>query len=225
MVSTKMMPMNPRVDVVIPTKSNQAGLSRLLSQLAPDPVIDTVVVVCDGPDALNWVLSLELSEKVKVNNVPLSSGIHVMWNLGMDMVQANGNHVCFINDDVSIGDMCMGTMRELLTRMPEVGLITPNPTTEYMPEFTETPGFAGFCMMLAHDLVSEFRFDERMKWWYGDNDIITWVNRVAQRKTGITGLTSCSENQSYTITNDPPENFHQLIEEDARIYHEKWGTQ
>lgn len=209
------------IDVVIPTKSNQQGLTRLLGQLSSDAGIDSIFVVADGERAIEMVASIEKPSNTITTHVELGMGIHVMWNLGMDL-STRGNHVCFINDDVSIEAKCMSVMAGVLERHPEVGLLTPNSVGVTLPEFSEATGFAGFCMMLAADLCPQFRFDERMKWWYGDNDIITWVNSIG-RKTGYTGLTSCSENQSYTINHDPPANFHELIAEDARIFGEKWG--
>ncbi len=210
------------VDVVIPTKSFMAGLQSLLNQLASDPGIDQIIVVADGDQAFHRTKTVQFPEKAVRTQVNLGDGIHVMWNLGMNMVADKGNHVCFINDDVSVGDLCMSRMAGVLDSMPEVGLITPNPGAEEMPVFSEATGFAGYCMMLSKDLCPQFRFDERMKWWYGDNDIIMWVNSVG-RKTGFTGKATCAENRSYTITNDPPKDFHKLIEEDARLYKEKWG--
>ena len=200
-----------------------AGLMRLLGQLEPDPSVNKIIVVADGENAYNLVDSHNLPSKVVLTRVELGAGIHVMWNLGKDMVEHHDNHVAFINDDVSVAENCMSIMSDVLNRNSEIGLLTPNFTGHQLEEFSETQGFAGFCMMLARDLVHDYRFDERLKWWYGDNDIIMWVNRIANRKTGITGLTTCAENQSYTITNDPPKDFHMHINNDARIYKEKWG--
>jgi len=211
------------VDVVIPTKSYFLGLKRLVKQLESDNSIENIIIVADGEESLKSILTFEFPDNVKILSVPLSLGIHVMWNIGMDESRGSGNHICFINDDVSVGENCMSIMAGILDRRPEIGLITPNITTEDIGEFMPLNGFAGFCMMLSRELRNDFRFDERMKWWYGDNDIITWVHRVGNKQTGMTGLTSCSENQSYTINNDPPKNFHIDIHEDARIYHEKWG--
>lgn len=209
------------IDVVIPTKSNVHGLTRLLGQLSADAGIEHIFVVADGDKAIEMVASIEKPSNVVTTHVELGMGIHVMWNLGMDL-STRGNHICFVNDDVSIAANCMSVMAEVLGRNPEIGLLAPNATGVVLPEFSQSSGFAGFCMMLASDLCPQFRFDERMKWWYGDNDIITWVNSIG-RQTGFTGLTTCSENQSYTINHDPPENFQQLIQEDARIFGEKWG--
>lgn len=212
-----------KVDVVIPSKSNMPGLQRLISQLLSDPSVDEIVVVADGPEAYTRISSLNLP--ITLLQVPLSVGIHVMWNLGINHVVHKKNNICFINDDVSLGDLCMSHLSEFLDNNKEYGLVTPNFTGHPIESVYNTTAFAGFCMMLSSDLCETFRFDERMKWWYGDNDIITWVSRTANRLTGIVGSTTCADNQSFTIRHDPPPNFYQLILEDARLYKEKWNIE
>lgn len=211
------------IDVIIPTKSNFFDLKVLLEQLEQDCLVNKVVVVCDGPIALSEVSSYKISKLIVVA-VPLSSGIHFMWNLGMDVLHKNNLHIAFINDDISLSLHAMSKIVQLLDKRPDIGLVTPCVDESLDEEFLPATGFAGFCMILAKDLVPMWRFDERMKWWYGDNDIICWVSSSQKRTTGITGLCSCSGNRSQTINNDPPIDFHKNILNDAKIFHEKWPT-
>ena len=209
------------IGVVIPTKSNFPGLQLLLAQLAMDPVVAHVVIVADGDAAYEAVSALG-AHTATVLGVPLGVGIHVMWNVGMAELQGRNCHVAFINDDVSLSDGCMTTIARVLADRPDVGLVTPawdGATDEAFVFFT---GFAGFCMVLAHDLAEEWRFDERMKWWYGDNDVINWVHRVKNRQVGICGIAQCHGNRSQTINTDPPADFYAHIENDARLFQEKW---
>jgi hypothetical protein len=211
------------IDVIIPTKSNFSDLKVLLGQLEHDESVNKVVVVCDGPAALAEVGSYQVSKLVVVA-VPLSSGIHFMWNIGMDVLEKNNSHIAFINDDISLSVNAMSKIADLLEKRTDIGLATPCVDESIGEEFLQATGFAGFCMVLAKDLVPLWRFDEEMKWWYGDTDIICWVSVSQKRATGITGLCSCSGNRSQTINNDPPANFHKDIENDARIFHKKWPT-
>lgn len=212
------------IDIIIPTKSNFSDLKILLEQLEQDCSVNKIVVICDGSMALSEVSSYK-SSKLVVVAVPLSSGIHFMWNLGMDILQKNNLHIAFINDDISLSLNAMSKIVQFLDKRPDIGLITPCVDESLNEEFLQATGFAGFCMVLAKDLVPLWRFDERMKWWYGDNDIICWVSSSQKRITGITGLCSCSGNRSQTINNDPPVDFHKDILNDARIFHEKWPKQ
>lgn len=211
------------IDVVIPTKSYVEGLSRILGQLATDSGVNSIVVVADGYKALETMGALGLPPNARLVAVPLGVGIHVMWNLGMDIVVRNGNHIAFINDDTTISPNCMQVVSDLLDRRPDIGLVTPNYTSHAVPEFQEMVKHGGFCMTLARDLCPEWRFDERMKWWYGDDDIQQWTHRAKGRKVGLTGLSTCGDNCSYTIGNDGPEGFHQLVENDRLLFIEKWG--
>ena len=209
------------VDVVIPTKSNFGDLERLIGQLSMDASVGLIVIVCDGPNALKHVSRL-IQDKVVIFAVPVGTGIHNMWNIGMDYLQKRNNHIAFINDDVSISENCVSLVAGLIDSDPTLGLVSPcvdNSTTE---PFIPSTGFAGFCMFLVRDLVSKWRFDERMRWWYGDVDVICWVSQAENRRTGVTGVASCSGNRSQTIVNDPPPNFQRDIENDARLFAEKW---
>ena len=80
-------------------------------------------------------------------------------------------------------------------------------------------------MVIAKDLIDEWRFDEEMMWWYGDNDIILWVSKIKGRLTGLSGSAHALNNRSQTIRNDPPPNFQEHINNDARLFKEKWGIE
>lgn len=215
--------MPDKIDVVIPTKSNFDDLFKLIAQLQADDSVNKIVVVADGENAFNYVAS-RLGSKMKVFSVELSIGIHRMWNLGIDYLLPNGNHMAFINDDVSLSENAMSVVCEFLNSHPGVGLVSPSWSDDLSGEFHEMTAFGGFCMCVQSFLMPRWKFDERMKWWYGDNDIISWVTCDMDLKAGVTGLARCNGNRSQTIDNDPPANFHALVTEDGRIYHEKWDA-
>ena len=86
-----------------------------------------------------------------------------------------------------------------------------------------TDGLAGFCMMLSQDLSLEWEFDTRMKWYYGDNDVVNWV--VSQQKDACIASPSIMDlNPSWTKTNDAPKDFDELVEQDRLIFESKWGS-
>lgn len=215
-----------KIDVVIPTKSNFDGLFPLIEYLQNNQNVEKIVVICDGDDAFRYVAE-RLYGKMKVFGVDLSVGIHKMWNVGIDYLIDNGNvgfgnHVAFINDDVSLSEEALMHACYVLDSYPDVGLVTPDWTGNVDDDFHEATAFGGFCMCVKSSLIKEWRFDESMKWWYGDNDIITWIVYEKNMKTGIAGKAKCWGNESKTTLKDPPENFQELINNDARIYHEKW---
>lgn len=211
------------IDVVIPTKSYVFGLGRIVGQLLNDPGVNKIIVVADGEEAYQRLSRVGLGERVTLLRVPLGVGIHVMWNLGMAQCYLGENHVAFVNDDTTIGANCFQIISDVLDRRPDIGLLTPNYTGSPLPEFQEMVKHGGFCMTLSRDLCQEWRFDERMKWWYGDDDIQQWVHRAKGRLVGLTGLTTCGDNCSYTIGNDGPTGFHEMVENDRKLFVEKWG--
>lgn len=222
------------VTVVIPTKSNLDGLVSAVADCMKSRKVKRIVVVADGEKA--WgVLSALPSSVVKLM-VPEGTGIHAMWNMGLEI--ADG-HVLFLNDDVRLGDGAIDAMCASLDRNPDYGLVCPqywqqvSAAAQYVHDrdvFTETTcrgrydgtgGMAGFCMMLDSRLAEEWRFDERMKWWYGDDDLVAHVVEKGLRAAIISGA-SCVHAHSKTVDNDPPKDFAATVENDRKIFQMKW---
>ena len=220
-----------RVHVVIPTKSNFDGLVALLGDVVADPKIGTVCVVADGINAYNSLP--ELPDGVLKIFVPEGVGIQAMWNRGMEIV--GDGHVAFLNDDVRLDSGCLSSLCESLDRNEHFGLICPNYTDLDMTEYKEvsdscrsrydgTGGMAGFAMVLRSDLVKAWEFDERLKWWYGDDDLIQWVVQKASHQAVISHLTRCKHEDSKTIRTNKPKGFSRLVEEDRIYFISKWGA-
>lgn len=218
------------VDVVIPTKSNVDGLERLLETIKQDSSVGTIYVVADGDESRARLESLA-SDRVVVARSPLSAGIQHMWNVGLGLADAK-RHVMFLNDDVTITSTTCSTLAGQLDLDGSIGLICPNYDRRYVAGTEEDvvgacgvygkQGVAGASMMLRASLASEWRFDERMKWYFGDDDLALWALRSQSMRTVVSGLTSCHGNDSWTIQNDPPVNFKNDTEVDKRIFDEKW---
>ena len=213
-----------KVDVIIPTKSNFTGLVNLLDSIKNDPALGQIVIIADGENAYNTLLAISQTYKFDLLSVPLGIGIHKMWNMGMDKVQPNNQHIAIINDDVVLSPNTLSISCDILNNNSDIGLLCPWSDLSFQEYFMPTSSFAGFCMIMPADLVSKWRFDERMKWWYGDDDVKSWVSRVANKKIGITGKCHAIGNMSHTINGDPPPNFHAAVINDEKLYREKWGN-
>jgi len=217
-----------KADVIIPYKSNASGLTTLVGQLMQDEKVGKIIVVGDGYSRTHTILETLPPQVIKLYVEP-EVGIHAMWNLGMTFVTP-GNHVCFINDDVTLGTRAMTGLITELAQSPAIGLACPNydkrhnqgwyelTSTTCRGRYDGTGGMAGFCMMLASDLC-HYRFDERMKWWYGDDLLVDWVNNQ-DRLAVISDKATCQHHHSKTIDNDPPSNFAIIVANDKRIYEE-----
>lgn len=224
----------PKVDVVIPTKSNISGLRQITNNLSSDKSIGNIYVVCDGEEAMSLVAAESFPSNVHLLGVVDSPGIHRMWNLGLQRA-IQGRYVAFVNDDVEAsGD----TLSELLSELENdktIGLICPNydnrdtsgvpvpVTSTCRGKYDGSGGLAGFFMVIRPELASLWRFDERMKWWYGDDDLLNWVTRSQGKVAAISGKSKCSANSSWTINNDPPVDFNTIVENDRMIFLSKWG--
>ena len=221
-----------KVDVVIPTKSNLSGLTVLIAQLKRDYKVDRIVVVADGTEAYNSLTALP-DDIIKLM-VPKGIGIHRMWNTALKVLGSK-NYVAFINDDISLAPHCMTTLMECMLRDPSIGMICPNYST--VPNFNDDKdrdvfgvsgsrydgwgGMAGFCFMIAKDLVPHWRFDESLRWLAGDNDVVDWVTQVVKRRAVITHRTRCVHADSKTFNDDPPEDWLDEMHRDKLVYEKK----
>lgn len=210
-----------KVDVIIPTKSNFSGLYQLIDSLQGDDSIGEVVVIAHGENAYNTLLPMSPG-RFTLLTMSIDHSLHQMWNMGMDYFSKSPNYLAIINDDVVLTDKALDKVATLLFEDPSIGLVSPWSDINFKDKFANTTGFAGFCMVLNNELSKKWRFDERMKWWFGDTDIIRWVSETMKKQTGITGLCHAIGNKSETITKDPPPNFHSEIHNDMLVYHAKW---
>ena len=219
------------VTVVIPTKSNIDGLTTLISALMSSDSMLKVVVVGDGTETKEMLQALPNS--IIKTYVPRGSGISAMWNVGMQLANP-GDHVLFLNDDVTINTSTVSGLIAALAEDSRIGLVCPKyagdsdvdivSQTTCRGRYDGTGGMAGFAMMLAADLVPHFRFDERMMWWYSDDDLVNWVNKKANRLCVISAKARCHHGHSVTITSNPPDNFNKQVEIDRQLFEQKWSA-
>lgn len=221
---------------IVPTKSNIDGMKRTVKSLLADPCVYSIIVVCETPEAKSSIVNNfqdYLGTRVNPICTDEGLGIHHMWNSGMNFIK-DDSHILFINDDTHIQGIGASAMSGFLDMNPDVGLICPNYDDRIsLDTFIETKdtchgrydgtgGLGGFCMMLSSELSSKWKFDEKMIWWYGDDDLLNWVWAMGKR-AGIFTPVGCSGNESWTINNDPPENFDKIVENDRKIFESKWS--
>jgi glycosyltransferase involved in cell wall biosynthesis len=224
-----------KITAVIPTRSNVEGALEVIKKLQNDQQVLEIVVVADGPKAHKTYSNLlKNSEKVTLKQVPLGVGIHVMWNIGIDISIKNQTSTAFINDDIVLGDNCIGTLASLVEHDKGIGVVCPN--YDYrkfagMYQDVDTTangrsdgsgGLAGYCMVIPKTLTTEWKFDERMKWWYGDDDVLYWVLRTKKLRAVVASVARCSGNYSATVDNDPPPRFVDDVLNDKLLFRMKW---
>jgi len=222
---------------VVPSRSNIEGAMCVLRSLEQDSSVREAILVADGDEAFKVYAPLVREfKKVRLECVELGAGIHVMWNIGVKTARHYHAAIAFVNDDVVLEDQTIGTLASLLAHDPSLGLVCPaydsrvftemvqNTDTLCQARYDGSGGLAGFCMVLAPDLAKQWCFDESMKWWYGDNDVLLWVLHRAKRHAAIASIARCGGNKSKTIENDPPHDFGRIIENDRIIFLQKWQS-
>lgn len=222
---------------VIPTKTNFPGLQTIVTTLNRDPAVEKIVVVAHGIETYAKLLPIytDSASKITIEHLAMDVGIHDMWNIGLKKAEELGCHALFINDDVESNSNTATILCDVLDSNPELGLICPNYDGRVIPlglehvtttcgaRYDGTGGLGGFYMALHKDLVPKFEFDTRMKWYYGDDDVLAWTLSQG-REVAITSRTVCWGNESKTIKFNPPPNFAEDTENDRLIYESKWGT-
>lgn len=218
-----------KIDVIIPTKTNNSGLQKLVAQLLRESKVARILVVGDGQEGR--AMKDALPPSVSFVSVPSEIGIHAMWNQGLSLLGCN--HVALINDDVEIEPGTMNKLCEALDRNPKYGLVSPVywdgeldadklSVTTCRGRYDGTGGIGGFCFVLSSDIALTYRFDERMKWWYGDDDVVRSINAMG-RDTVLVSGTRIVHRHSRTIESSPPKAFAEIVERDKIIYEGKWG--
>jgi len=120
--------------VVIPTKSNVAGLMSVLGDVLVDGSVRSICVVVDGDEANRNLPALPVAVHRIV--VPSDSGIQRMWNRGMATAVPD-THVVFLNDDVRLETDCLGSLARALDVDPTIGA-RPMPTLPCLPTATSS---------------------------------------------------------------------------------------
>lgn len=229
-----------RVVAVVPSRSNTEGGMLVLERLEKDPQVSVAVLVADGDEAYEAYKKLIAEsglKKTKLERVKLGAGIHKMWNIGVEVARRENSAVALVNDDVVIAEDTVGTLASLLAYDESLGLVCPAYDYRKFTDITQdvstvcngrydgTGGLAGFCMVLAADIAQRFKFDESMKWWYGDNDVLLHVTRNEKRRAAITSISRCGGNSSHTVDNDPPPDFIKTVQDDKLKFYVKWGIE
>jgi glycosyltransferase involved in cell wall biosynthesis len=169
---------------VIPVKDNLNYTQALIKQLQADEACHEIVVIDNGSTAKTrrW---LDQSGAT-VLSAP-GVGIHTMWNMGADWALQYHPRptICFLNNDVRLGEPFMGPLSDALTNgPPDLIAVCPNydgrtgAGVERLQgicaeRYDGTGGLAGFAYMVKGEwFLNGYRFPEDCMWWYGDNDLL-----------------------------------------------------
>lgn len=121
-----------------------------------------VIVVCNGqdPGLIDFVRSHESIHKSCINSVNV--GVARSWNIGAQL--ADGEVLCYLNDDVAVGEGSLESLCEQLLADPTVGEIGPagsfwrncqHDRFVESAEPVEADVISGFCFLLRSSTFHE----------------------------------------------------------------------
>lgn len=165
----------PKVSIIIPTLHlsrpknpkyfmfQKYTLAQVLADLAANVSIPhEIVVVCNGQDPalVELVRSHSAISKSCINNVNV--GVSRAWNMGAMM--AEGEALCFLNDDVQVGPGAVEALYDTLMGDPSIGEVGPKGAMwkgaahERFPEpheYGDVSAIAGFMFMMRSSTFAE----------------------------------------------------------------------
>ena len=164
------------IAAVIPTLYRPPTLGPLLSVLAADGV-----------------------EVILIDTTGREPAIYQWWNEGVREAQALGaSHVAILNDDILVAPGTMAHMAAVLDANPDLGCVYPQGGAAHVPESLAAQrteglwhsaaglGMVGWCFMIPADLG--IPFDERYRWWAGDDAFEESVRRAGRTVGCAVGL-------------------------------------
>jgi GT2 family glycosyltransferase len=162
----------PLVSIVIPTLylkrprntqyllSKRFTLSELLRDLQENAQVPVeVIVICNGAagELRTLVTTHPQIDKYALNSVNV--GVSRAWNMGAMM--AEGDALCFLNDDVEVGPGGLAHLHQVLATDPSVGVVGPRGAVwrgaqhdRYVGERepANADNISGFCFMVRTEL-------------------------------------------------------------------------
>jgi GT2 family glycosyltransferase len=220
--------------------SKARSVGNLLADLRHMPRSEVEVIVVfnrQGRDVLEFIQSHTRIDKYCVNSTNV--GVSRAWNMGAML--AEGEYLCFSNDDVELGPHALSIMQTVMAADASIGEVGPaggrflggvgGPRVgmEQMEDADEISGFLFMTKRAVFDLVGGFdvRFTPA---GYEEIDFSFKIRRNALRCCVIPGLEVKHHNQNgVSLTNHPIRFFSTetsrlfLHERNRRVFCEKWA--
>lgn len=138
---------------------------------------------------------------VLIDTAGREPAIYRWWNEGVVAArEAGATAIAVLNDDIALTPGSVPYMADVLRLNPDLGIVYPDPgslrslPTDHAVERTEGlwhssagRGMVGWCFMIRADLP--VAFDERYRWWAGDDAFEESVRRAGMGVGCALGLT------------------------------------
>jgi GT2 family glycosyltransferase len=164
--------LKPKVSIIIPVLHWKRPLNKKRFFMPRQTIVETladiqknvkihyeVIVICNGqdPELIEFIRSNGAINKYCLNNINV--GVARSWNMGAQM--AEGEYLCYLNDDVSVGENGIEYMYEHINADKTIGQVGPVGAIwegashkEYVGEtvVAEADAIAGFCFMMSDEV-------------------------------------------------------------------------
>jgi hypothetical protein len=218
---------------VIPVKDGLKMTKNLLAQLEEQGDVSGVLVIDNGsgPETKTWLARQSFAEVVEMPG----AGIHAMWNVGAEWARSKWRkpNIAFLNNDIELGEHCLGSMGMALRSDPNIVAACPNYDGRpgeglqqlqgiCADRYDGSGGLSGFAFAVKGELFEQYRFPEDCMWWFGDNDLTLTIDAmggayVMTHDTTVTHLDGGGKTGAW----DDPKMQAQLAKDQA-AFRAKW---
>jgi len=201
--------MTPRISIILPLWGSPPDVRRQV-EAAADSISSTtttpyeVIVVCNTRDESLERFVEGRRDIARWCVCSQNAGVSRGWNIGAQL--AEGDYLCFMNQDVTVGPACLDRLVAVLDSDPQIGIAGPEGSTWEVSErtaqhvahckpasneFVDCDVVSGFLFLIrseVYDLIGGF--DRHFTpCWYEDIDASFRVRDYGYRSVAVGGLT------------------------------------
>lgn len=226
-------PTGDHVTVVIPVKDNLAMTKGVVGELYQQGGFDDLLIFDNGstdPEMVAWLAGQAVAEVFDASD---AKGIHEMWNRGVEEAFRRHTHptVVFLNNDLQLGpQFCQRLVADLhRSGATAVSANYDNRLGRGVQKvhgicagrYDGSGGLAGFAYAVTPSwFASGWRFDESMRWWFGDNDLCLAIEQSGgwygiSLRTEVVHLGGGSQTET-------PDGWDDIVAADRDAFEAKW---
>jgi GT2 family glycosyltransferase len=217
--------------VIIPVRDRLDLTRDVVGQLHAQGGFESILVFDNGSSdgTTEWLGEQAALGRLEAVDATGSS-LHQMWNAGARL--ALGRHpapnLAILNNDLVLGPDFCRQLAASLRADPDLWAVSPAYDDRpiegvcYVSSTFKNGGLAGFAFMVRGEALATMGFDEELRWWYGDDDLVAQIEAGGHR-VGITGATTVTHINGGSQTMGYTQAVIIELERDMVHMYEKWG--
>lgn len=178
------------IHVVIPVRDRLDLTASLVGQVLDQGEHEAIWVADNGsgPRTRRWLEGADRRGELRMIDAP-GWGLHRMWNEGVRLARCDEPRadIAVLNNDLEIGPSFLSRLQRGLRADDRVWAVSANydgrdvEGIELVTSTFKNGGLAGFAFMGSAQAFDTVSFDERLRWWYGDDDFVWQIERCGRR--------------------------------------------